>query len=139
MHPCPFCTDDRLSVEQVYHDDEYMHAVECLSCGMRGPARTSESSAIEVWNGLLRAPAQDSSVQALVKALRYYARGSQYVVSYKYRGGELISAEAPITEDAGAKARAALTPFKQALGPLLTDPPEFPIYHDAQGREHEEF
>ncbi|HUW14393.1 MAG TPA: hypothetical protein VM537_32015 [Anaerolineae bacterium] len=44
----------------------------------------------------------------LVEALKFYARSSQYIVTYKYRGGELISADASIGDDAGAKAREVL-------------------------------
>jgi len=62
---------------------------------------------------LMMTQACPDCLKALVEALRYYARSSQYIVSYKYRGGELISAEAPITEDAGARARAALVPFNE--------------------------
>jgi len=53
-------------------------------------------------------------VEALVEALRYYAQSIQYITTYKYRGGELLDAEAPIAEDAGAKARAVLAPFEEA-------------------------
>ena len=49
--PCPFCRSvPRLDNGNCRRNRKY--AVECKTCGLRGPTMRTRYEAIEVWNGL---------------------------------------------------------------------------------------
>ncbi len=48
--PCPFCRSRQLSVEPYSTGKKPIFHVNCEKCGAAGPAGSSESDAVRLWN-----------------------------------------------------------------------------------------